>query len=73
MMALSIGGILGNLWTEFTWAPQLGVLQALLVIALLPLKYWLGVNGAPDVGTVYGMRKSERIGEGLLCFHDFLR
>uniref|UniRef100_A0A915MG78 Mediator of RNA polymerase II transcription subunit 19 n=1 Tax=Meloidogyne javanica TaxID=6303 RepID=A0A915MG78_MELJA len=38
LIALTLGEIIGNLWTEFAWAPQLAVYQALTVILLLPLQ-----------------------------------
>uniref|UniRef100_A0A1I8BS86 XK-related protein n=1 Tax=Meloidogyne hapla TaxID=6305 RepID=A0A1I8BS86_MELHA len=38
LIALTLGEIIGNLWTEFAWAPQLAVHQALTVILLLPLQ-----------------------------------
>nr|CAD2181556.1 unnamed protein product [Meloidogyne enterolobii] len=38
LLALTLGEIIGNLWTEFAWAPQLAVYQALTVILLLPLQ-----------------------------------
>jgi hypothetical protein len=47
MMSLSFGEIVGTLWTEFTWAPQLGSLHALMIIVLLPVQIWIGLNNLP--------------------------
>jgi hypothetical protein len=38
LIALTLGEIVGNLWTEFAWAPQLAVHQALTVVLMLPLQ-----------------------------------
>lgn len=44
MVALSLGGIAGNLWSEFTWAPQINLFNAVLIIILLPTEIWLGIK-----------------------------
>ena len=44
MVALSLGGIVGNLWSEFTWAPQINLMNAIIIIVLLPTEIWLGMK-----------------------------
>lgn len=47
MLALTVGGILGNIWTEIGWAPQLGVFHALFLIFFFLFRIWVVLKEYP--------------------------
>lgn len=40
IFSLTLGALIGNLWTELDWLPQLGIIQALVGIGLLLFRIW---------------------------------
>uniref|UniRef100_A0A1I8C1L3 Uncharacterized protein n=1 Tax=Meloidogyne hapla TaxID=6305 RepID=A0A1I8C1L3_MELHA len=47
IFSLTLGTLVGNLWTELDWLPQLGIFHALVGIGVLLFRIWHKLNQCP--------------------------